>query len=236
MNTNRKTAVIVGILFIIATAFLFIGEAFYNPILSSPDYLDNAYSNRLIVTIGILLEFACVIAIPLIPVFLFPILKVHNEALALGYVGFRFLEAVLFVDVEINKLSLINVSQGYLNNGGVDASYFQNLGSSIQAEILWSFSIYVLVFAIGSLMFNAVLYKSKLVPRFLSAWGFIGAAIILIGTALVMLEMSAGIPEAILFLPIAGQEMVFAVWLIVKGFNLDAIVLPTVPRGASSLI
>jgi len=51
MNTNRKTAVIVGILFIIATAFLFIGEAFYNPILSSPDYLDNAYSNRLIVSV-----------------------------------------------------------------------------------------------------------------------------------------------------------------------------------------
>ncbi|NIN36710.1 MAG: DUF4386 family protein, partial [Gammaproteobacteria bacterium] len=116
MNTHRKTAIIVGVLFIIATAFLFVGEAFYDPILSSPDYLVNAYPNRNTVVIGILLEFACVIAIPLIPVFLFPVLRKHNEALALGYVVFRFLEAVLFIVVQINKLSLINVSQGYLDN------------------------------------------------------------------------------------------------------------------------
>ena len=74
MNSYRKTAIIVGALFIIATAFLFIGEAFYKPILSSPDYLNIAYPNRITVIMGILLEFACVIAIPLIPVFLFPIL------------------------------------------------------------------------------------------------------------------------------------------------------------------
>jgi hypothetical protein len=226
MNTHRKTAIIVGILFIIATAFLFVGEAFYDPILSSLDYLEIAYPNRNTVVIGILLEFACVIAIPLIPVFLFPVLKKHNEALALGYVGFRFLEAVLFMVVQINKLSLINVSQGYLDNGGMDASFFQNMGSSIQAENIWAFSIYVLVFAIGTLMLNWVLYRSKLVPRFISAWGLIAAIVMLIGTVLVMLEAFTGVSDVALQLviaaPIAVQEMVLAVWLIVKGFNPSA--------------
>jgi hypothetical protein len=226
MNTSRKTAIIVGVLFIIATAFLFIGEAFYDPILSSPDYLEIAYPNRTTVVIGMLLEFACVIAIPLIPVFLFPILREHYEALALGYVVFRSLEAVLFVIVEINKLSLINVSEGYLNSGGLDASFFQNIGSSIQAVNTWAFSIYVLVFAIGALALNSVLYRSKLVPRFISAWGFIAAAVILIGSVLVMLEMFTGISDMALQLiiaaPIAVQEMVLAVWLIVKGFNSSA--------------
>ena len=159
MNSNRKTAIIVGVLFIYATAFLFIGGAFYEPILSSPDYLDNAYPNRIIVIIGILLEFTCVLAMPLIPVFLFPILKKHNEALALGYVGFRFLEAVLYIGLEINKLSLINVSQDYLNKGGMDVSYFQNIGSSIQSENDWAFFIYVVVFSLGALMLFSVLYK-----------------------------------------------------------------------------
>ena len=173
-----------------------------------------------------LLEFACVIAIPLIPVFLFPILREHYEALALGYVVFRSLEAALFVIVEINKLSLINVSEGYLNNGGLDASFFQDIGSSIQAVNTWAFSIYVLVFAIGALALNSVLYRSKLVPRFISAWGFIAAAVILIGSVLVMLEMFTGISDMALQLiiaaPIAVQEMVLAVWLIVKGFNSSA--------------
>jgi hypothetical protein len=226
-GTNRKTAITVGVLFIIATVFLFIGEAFYDPILSSPDYLDIAYPNRILVIIGILLEFSCVIAIPLIPVFLFPILREHYEALALGYVVFRLLEAVLFIMVEINKLSLINVSQGYLNRGGMDASYFQNVGSSIQSWNDWAFSFYVVVFTLGALMFYSVLYKSKLVPRFISAWGFIAAALLLTGIVLIMVDAFTGISglglELVFALPIAVNEMVLAVWLIVKGFNPAAI-------------
>ena len=83
MSTSRKTAIVVGVLFIIATLLLFVGEAFYQPVLLSPDYLETAYPNRTIATLGILFEFACVLAIPLIPVFLFPILRKHNEAMAL---------------------------------------------------------------------------------------------------------------------------------------------------------
>ena len=113
MDTSRKNAIIVGILFIIATVMLFVGGAFYEPILSSPDYLESAYPNRIIVIIGILLEFTKIPAIALIPVFLFPILRKHNEALALGYVVFRLLEAVLLVGIDINKLSLISVSRDY---------------------------------------------------------------------------------------------------------------------------
>ena len=231
MDSYRKTAIIVGALFIIATAFLFIGGAIYNPILSSPEYLDIAYPNRIIVIIGMLLEFVIVLAMPLISVFLFPILKRHNEALAIGYVGFRFFEAVLFVVIESNKLALINVSQEYLNKGGMDASYFQNMGSSIISVNNWTFLIYVLVFAVGALLLYSVLYKSKLVPRFISVWGLIAAAFLLTGSVLIMVEMFAGISELglelIFTLPIAVNEMVLAIWLIGKGFNPSAIISGT---------
>jgi len=227
MNTSRKTAIIVGVLFIIATVMLFVGGAFYEPILSSPDYLDIAYPNRIIVIIGILLEFTKIPAIALIPVFLFPILRKHNEALALGYVVFRLLEAVLLVGIEINKLSLISVSRDYLNKGGMDASYFQNIGSWIQSVNDWIFSIYLIVFTLGALMFYSVLYRSKLIPRFISAWGFIAAALLLTGSVLIMVDMFTGISdlglELIFALPIAVNEMVLAIWLIVKGFNPTAI-------------
>jgi hypothetical protein len=227
MNTHRKTAIIVGVLFIIATFFLFIGEAFYKPILSSPDYLDIAYPNRTIVIIGILLEFTCVLAIPLTAVFLFPILRKHNEALALGYVVFRLLEAVILISVaEINKLSLINVSQEYLNKGGVDASYFQYIGSSIQSENYWGDTnglIYNIVFIIGALMLYSVFYKSKLIPRFISVWGFIAAIALLTGSVLsTFMDISPAI-TILAITPIAVQEMVMAIWLIVKGFNPTAI-------------
>lgn len=237
MDTNRKTAVIVGILFIIATAFLFIGQAIYQPVLLSPDYLETAYPNRTIATLGILLEFACVLAIPLIPVFLFPILRKHNEALALGYFGFRFLEAVLFVFIQINILSLISVSQGYLNDGGANASYFQNAGSAIQSWNAWSFSFYILFFAVGALMLYTALYQSKLVPRWISVWGLIAAVLILTGTVVEILELlngfPAGVKELVYAAPIAVNEMVLALWLIVKGFNPAA--LEPTPEERSNL-
>ena len=229
MNSHRMTAIIVAVLFIIATVMLFVGGVVYEPILSSPDYLNTAYPNRTIVIIGILLEFTIVPAILLIPVFLFPILKKHNEALALGYVGFRFLEAVLIIVIESFRLSLINVSQDYLTKGGgMDASYFQNIGSAIQAMSDWTFSLYVIVFALGALILYYVLYTSKLIPRIISAWGLIAAALMLIGTVIIMVGIFTGISEAelnlIFAMPIAVQEMVLAAWLILKGFNPSATV------------
>ena len=85
MNARRKAAAIVGGLFIFAIVTLFVGQAIYEPILGSPDYLDSAHPSRVTVSVGILVEFTgVVVAVALIPVFLFPILREHNEALALG--------------------------------------------------------------------------------------------------------------------------------------------------------
>ena len=230
MNSNRKTAIIVGVLFIFAIVMLFIGEALYKPILNSPDYLENAYPNRIVVIIGILLEFTGVPAVVLISVFLYPILKKHNEALALGYVGFRLFEAGILSVAYISKLSLVNLSQDYLNKGGVDASYFQYIGSSIQSVNHWAGTtglIYLIVFALGSLMLNYVLYKSKLIPRFISAWGFIAAIVLLTGSVLINIDMFTGFSEMglelIFALPIAVAEIMLSIWLIVKGFNPSAI-------------
>jgi hypothetical protein len=227
MNTYRKTAVIVGVLFIIATAFLFIGRSVYEPILNSPDSLTNAYPNRVTATVGMLLEFACVLAIPLIPVFLYPVLRGHSQSLALGYIVFRAIEAILFVVTEINLLLLIHVSQGYLSQGGMESTYFQNLGSAIVSWNGWAFSFYLFFFTSGALLLNAALYQSRLVPRFIAVWGFLAAALLLTGTVLQMLEVQVvpqSVFELVFAVPIAVNEMVLAGWLIVKGFNPAAIV------------
>ncbi len=205
---------------------LFIGQAFYNPILGSPDYLDNAYPNRIIVILGILIEFTGILGLVLIPVFLFPILKKYNEALALGYVSFRLFEAVLLSVAQINKLLLINLSQDYLNRGEADASYFQNIGNSIKSVLYWNNSdglIYLVVFVIGALILYSALYKSKLIPRWLSIWGLIAAIAILTASVMHTFDIFP-LLTILLIIPIPLQELTMAIWLIVKGFNLSAIV------------
>jgi hypothetical protein len=224
MNVNRKTAIIVGILFIIALVLDIIGRGIYEPILNASDFLVIAYPIKVQLIIGILLEFICAPAIVLIPILLFPILKKYNESIALGYVGFRFLEGILFIFMVINSLSLISLSQEYLNSRTGDASYFQTLGNSIQAKNDWATLIYIIVFTLGALMFYHLLYQSKIIPRFISVWGFIAAALLLTGALLGMLDLIP-LSKVMIFFgpPIALNEITLAVWLIARGFNSSAI-------------
>lgn len=220
----RKNAVIVGILFIIATAFLFLGGALYGPALDAPDFLTVSYPNRTIATIGMLIEFSCILAIPLIPVFAFPVLRKYSQELALGYLVFRLFEAVLFMLVDITKLSLINVSHLFLTAESRNRGVVESIGATIRGWNEWAWVSYLLIFAFGALIFYAVLFRSKLLPRWISVWGLIAAALMVISALLVMFE--ASLPDAVFALlvaPIAVQEMVMALWLIARGFDPAAL-------------
>jgi len=221
MNAHRRTAAIVGVLFIMALVPFLIGQALYEPILSSPDYLEKVCADRVTVVIGILLEFASALAVILIPVVFFPVLRKHSEVLALAYVSFRLFEAVLLSVAQIFKLSLVNLGQRYLGSGGVDASYLQDVGSSLQSVIYWvdhDGLIYLIVFVTGTLVLNAALYRSKLIPRWLSIWGLASAVAVLAGSVMATFDVFL-VLAMVLVIPIGLQEQAMAVWLIVKGFS-----------------
>ena len=98
MTSHRKTAIIVGVLFLIATATFFIGDSILiESILGDPDYLMNVSENMTQMIIGVLIAFIDGIAIIGIAVFMFPILKKHCEPMALGYVGLRIVEFAIIV-------------------------------------------------------------------------------------------------------------------------------------------
>jgi hypothetical protein len=166
------------------------------------------------------------LVLAMVPVMMFPILKKHHEAFALGYVVFRGgLETVTYIVNVISLLLLIPLSQEYVQAGSPDASNFQALGRLLLEADFQINPILKIVFSLGALMFYYVLYQSQLIPRWLSGWGFIGAALHLTAGVFVMFGWLTDVPVlGILWdLPIAMQEMVMAVWLIVKGFNASAI-------------
>jgi len=225
-DPDRRTATTVGVLFIIATVVYLVGGAIYAPALASSDYLEHAYPDRDTATLGVLIEFACVVSIPLIAVFLFPLLRRTSEALAVAYVGFRALEAMFLFGIEAKLLSLIDVSEDYLNASGADAARMAAAGDTIYSEIDAAFLIYVLLFGVGALFLYSLLYRSNLVPHFLSIWGFGAAVWMLAGMAGVMFDLFSGMSdslvEALIVTPIAINEMVLAGWLIAKGFDRSA--------------
>ena len=216
MGTNRKNARWAGIFYIIATVapsltLILLG------FLEAPDYLTyiSANENRVL---GIMfIELIWALSVIGIIVSLFPILKKHNETLSLGFISLRFIEAISTIMHSVILLSLLTLSQEYALAKVQDASYYQASGTIFLAAREWIFMIGSgLIWSLSALILNYLLYQSKLIPRWLSVWGFVGAVLSFVN----YLPQFFGIESiTILFLPIALQEMVFAVWLIVKGFN-----------------
>ncbi len=221
----RRTAIIVGALFLVALVLYLVGGLIHGPATDPDHFLDQAYAERTSVVLGILVEFIAVVAIPLIGVFMFPVLRRSSEPLALAYVGFRSFEAVLLILIQTKLLALIEVGRQVTENPNDGVGAWQVAGDLLQAERDTLFQLYVVVFAIGAIILYALLFHMRLVPRWLSVWGLAAAAWMGVGNVLAMFdalpESSASLVEAAIVLPVPLNELVLAGWLIVKGFSTD---------------
>ncbi len=226
MNSNRKTATIVGVLYIIGTVAGVLSVVFYAPVLNTPDYLIKVSANENQIILGAFFVLLMGLALALVPVMMFPIAKKQNEILALGYVVFRgALETITYIAMVISRLLLIPLSQEFVKAGAADASYFQTLGVLLREAHDSIDPILTIVFCLGALMLYYLFYQSKLIPRWLSGWGLIAAALWLVAGLLALFRLIDPMSTIrnVFAPPIFLQEMVMAVWLIVKGFNPSAI-------------
>jgi len=220
MNINKKASRIIGILYIIGTIAGILSVVFTGA-MRAPDYLTALAESRNTFILGTLFILLMGLALAMVPVVALPIFKKENKTLAVGFVVFRSaLEAMTYIASILNMLLLLSVSLSYVQANVADQGMFTNLGTILQEADTWINEIRVLVFGISALILNVILYKSKLVPRWISIWGLIGAALHipngLMGMFGVVDVMST--TATLIDMPIALQEMVFAVYLIIKGF------------------
>lgn len=221
MTNERRTAAVVGALFIAATGFFMAGQALHGPFLNSAEALELAQPNRTRVVAGILLELIGVLAIPLIALVFYPILRRVSEIAALSYVGLRFIEAAALVVVDANLWATVSLSEAY-HAGTASAGILTTQLGMLHAVSESSFLISVTIaFPLGSCLLNAVLWRTRLVPRVIAGWGILGAVLLFAGSLFnslgLLSDLSPVLLEVVLTVPIAVQEMVLAVWLIAKG-------------------
>jgi hypothetical protein len=184
MNTPRKTAIIVGVLFLTAIATYMLGIKLAGSILNAPNFLDNVSENSTQMIIAVLLECINSIAVIGIGVLMLPILKQYNRNIAFGYLSIRIIEAVVFIIGGLCAvvfiigglclLFLVTLSQEFVEAGSLDASYFQTLGALFEAGHHWSYLMAASFTGLGGLMLCYLLYQSKLIPRLISVLGLIG--------------------------------------------------------------
>jgi len=222
MDWENKNARFAGAFYLISYLGLILGGLVAGFILEG-DYLTLAYPNAIQLGLGMILESLNGIAVIGIAVMLYPILKRYNVGIALMYLAFRGVEAFLSILGSTKSLSLIELSKGYLDAGSV-GDYFVTLGEIIIADRHWQMEMLTVFFILGGLLFYFMLYRTELLPRYVSLWGFI--AVLLITTFNVFLYSGIDlgmVVNLILVLPIIANEIFVAIWLIAKGVNTSGI-------------
>jgi hypothetical protein len=140
--------------------------------------------------------FLMAVAIAFIAPTLFPVLKPHGEGLALGYVVARTLE-VVFLMTAIAPIANVRIDELW---GHASAIYF----------------------CVSVVLLNTLLFRSRLVPRWISVWALVAVVPYAAGAVLVLFDVVEQTQAGALFVPLAINEMVLAVWLLVKGFSASS--------------
>ncbi|TCN19732.1 DUF4386 domain-containing protein [Mesobacillus foraminis] len=226
MNSKKKAASIVGVLFLLAAVSAVIGLNLYDPILNGPDYLTKGSEHANQVIVGALMELILVVSAVGTATTMFPLLRMYNETIALWHVCFRFLEAIIITVGLISVLSLLTLSQEFAAAEVQDPTSFHASGIVLKAIHEWTFMLGPLfMLGINTLMYSYIFYKTKLVPRFISILGMTGATFVFVCALFVMFGVFPQISfwGAVLAVPVAANEMILAVWLLIKGFNKTAI-------------
>ncbi len=194
MNAHKKNALYIGILFIAPFFAYSTADGFITKALNSPAINNNS------LIIGAILVFVNALCVGLIGVLTHHTLSYLNSAITKAYRITRLIEASGFIVIAATVLYFTNSSNA----------------TTAKSAIFWTYQTSMLVLGVGSLPFFKFLQQQQIIPRYMAMWGIGGYILLAVGSIVEMV----GLPVS-LYLSIPGGlfELVFAIRLIVKGFN-----------------
>jgi hypothetical protein len=231
MNTYRMNAVMAGILYFLGTVFGVVGGVIGGEVLTSlisgtpltgVDMLGLVAANSSRLTGGAFFTLMMGISLMAMTVFLYPIFRKDSEELAMGMVLFRgALEGTFYFLSTLGFLTLVALGNEYMATGA-DSAALQSMGNVLYQFLDRLAAVGPIFFLIGATCLYLSFYRTRLIPRWLTVWGLIGVVSSMASALLLFFHIDTGYGlylEMVLF----PQEMVMGVWLIIKGFNQDAV-------------
>jgi hypothetical protein len=212
----RKTALVAGVLYLLT--FISIPTlALYAPV-HAPNYIIGPGPDTAIILGGVL-EIAMGLACIGTAVALYPVVKRQNEAVALGFIGARVLEAGTIFAGVVSLLAVVTLRQA---GAGAEALVTGRALVALHDGFRLGQGLMPVVNAV---LLGSLLYRARLIPRGLPVLGFIGAPLLLASTVGTMFGVNA--PDsafsALAALPVALWELSLGLWLVIKGFNPSAV-------------
>jgi len=216
MSNERKLAIFAGAGFILAIVFGTMSLALSEVHIQDLDFtviLDNEIS----IKISAMMSMFMALSVMMISIAFYPVLKKTHPSLALGYVGLRFVEAFIFIISAVILLTLVTLSKDFS-----DMSFVNNSGQLLLdiRDWLGHVALDMVVFSVAALILYYILYKTRLVPRWLSIWGLAASIIYMAASYMVLFGFEPLSPAYIAMnVPLALNELVLGIILITKGFN-----------------
>ena len=219
MTSLRRSALAVGVLFILTFITSIGGVLAYGPVLSDASYITGAGADTR-VFFGAFLELMLILTNIGCAVVLFPLLKRDSEALALGYVAARIVECTFILVGLLSLLVIVTLRQ---TATAADAGSLLTIGKTLFVLHDWTFLLGPgFTDGIGTgLILGYLLYRSGLVSRRIALLGVIGGPLLALSGAAVLMGV---IPEGssvqhILTIPEILWELFLGLWLTFKGFK-----------------
>jgi hypothetical protein len=214
VRTDRWRGRAIGVLFIVASVAAIVGGLLLLPV-TDADAGAPIVDPEVGVPTGAVIELVLVLSVVGIAAYLFPVLRRRDEGLALGYLGARILEAVLLLAATMTALVTFS-----LFDSGAAASQDPTGELLLAARHRTYYVGSQLVFGVTAVILNVLLHRARLVPAWISIWGLIGGGLIVIRGLLDVYGIAvADVLQGLLVAPIGLQEMVLALWLILRGFG-----------------
>lgn len=214
---NRNQIRIAGGLIILG---IIIGILSIVPSVESDKFLEEVYPNKNQVLTGGIFQFFLVPIYVGFSLLLYPILKQYSKSLSIGFVGFRFMAATFQLSGIILLPIFVLLSQEYSSASTSEIAIYESAGDMLRLfRDLTNHLGVILATGLGNILFYIILYKEKLVPKWITIWGFLGNIIIMVASFLIIFQLIEVISTeyGLMSIPLVVQEIVLAIWLLTKG-------------------
>jgi Domain of unknown function (DUF4386) len=221
VNTTRRTALVAGIFYLITFVASIPAVFLLAPVLDNADYIVSAGADTRVLW-GCFLDLVNALACIGTAVALFPVVKRQNEAVALGFVTSRMLEAAIILIGVVSLLAVVTLRQDLAGAPGTDTASLVTTGQALVAVRDWTFLLGPgLMPGINALLLGWLLYRSGLVPRVIPLMGLIGAPLLIASATATLFRGNDPVTvlAAIATVPIFLWELSLGLWLVVKGFK-----------------
>ena len=223
MDSLRRTALVVGILFVITYITSIAAKfAFYPPLLDHADYIVGSGQDTRVLW-GAFSEVILIIANIGTAVALYPVVRRRFPALSLGFVTARIMESVFIAVGILSVLTVVTMRADFAGSSDADSGALVTVGDAFVALQEWTFQLGpAFVVGVGNgILLGYMMYRSRMVPRGLAMLGLIGGPLICLSGAAVILGVidPSSTVQNLASIPEFFWELSFGIYLIVKGFK-----------------